>query len=43
MSEAKLVRKILRTLPKKFDIKVTTIEEAQDIDNLRVDELVGSL
>jgi hypothetical protein len=30
MSEEKLVRKILRSLPKKFDMKVTTIEEAQD-------------
>jgi hypothetical protein len=30
MSEEKLVRKILRSQPKKFDIKVTSIEEAQD-------------
>ncbi|MCI18307.1 gag-pol polyprotein, partial [Trifolium medium] len=43
MSEEKLVRKILRSLPKKFDMKVTTIEEAQDISNMKVDELVGSL
>lgn len=28
MSEEKLVRKILKFLPKKFDIKVAAIEEA---------------
>ena len=43
MSEEKQVRKIPRSLPKKFDMKVTTIEEPQDISNMRVDELVGSL
>jgi len=37
------VRKILRSLPKRFDMKVTTIEEAQDISSLKVDELIGSL
>ena len=43
MSEEKLVRKILRSLPKRFAMKVTAIEEAQDICNLKVDELIGSL
>ena len=43
MSEEKLVRKILRSLPKKFDMKVTAIEEAQDIKDMKVDELMGSL
>ncbi|KAK2359745.1 hypothetical protein QL285_085090 [Trifolium repens] len=43
ISEEKLVRKILRSLPKRFDMKVTTIEEAQDISNMRVSELIGSL
>src|SRR4030066_617462 len=43
MSENKLVRKILRSLPKRFDMKVTAIEEAQDISNMKVDELIGSL
>ena len=41
--KAKLVRNILRSLPKRFDMKVTSIEEAQDINNLKVDELMGSL
>ena len=43
MSEEKLVRKILRSFPKKFDMKVTSIEEAQYIFKMRVDKLVGSL
>jgi len=43
MSDENLVRKILRSLPKKFDMKVTGIEEAQNISSLKVDELTGSL
>jgi len=43
MSEEKLVRKILRSLPKKYDMKVTAIEEAQDIGKMKVDELIRSL
>src|ERR1044072_8702930 len=43
MSNEKLVRKILRSLPKRFAMKVTAIEEAQDITVLQVDELIGSL
>ncbi|XP_057439907.1 uncharacterized protein LOC130731662 [Lotus japonicus] len=43
MSEEKLLRKILRSLPKRFQMKVTAIEEAQDISSLKVDELIGSL
>jgi len=42
-SDEKLVRKILRSLPKRFDMKVTTIEEAQDISSMKLDELIGSL
>ena len=30
-------------MPKKFDMKVTTIEEAQYLSILKVDELIGSL
>jgi len=43
ISDEKLVRKILRSLPKKFDMKVTSIEEAQNISSLKVNELIGSL
>lgn len=41
--EEKLVRKVLRALPKKFDMKVTAIEEAKDIALMNVDELFGLL
>ena len=43
ISDEKLVRKILRSLRKRFDMKVTDVEEAQDISNMKVDELIGSL
>jgi len=43
ISDEKLVGKILRSLPKRFDIKVIAIEEAQDIPSMKVDELIGSL
>ncbi|PNX84707.1 gag-protease polyprotein, partial [Trifolium pratense] len=43
MSEEKLVTKILRSLPKRFDMKVTAVEEANDISEMKVDELIGSL
>ncbi|KAK2426944.1 putative mitochondrial protein [Trifolium repens] len=43
VSDEKLSRKMLRSLPKRFDMKVTAIEEAQDIANMKIDELVGSL
>src|ERR1044072_9485117 len=43
MTNENLVRKILRSLPKRFSMKVTTIEEAQDISKMQVDELIGSL
>jgi len=43
VSDEKLVRKILRSLPKRFDMKVTAIEEAQDISSLKVEELIRSL
>ncbi|TYK21443.1 gag-pol polyprotein [Cucumis melo var. makuwa] len=41
--ESKIVSKVLRSLPRKFDMKVTAIEEAQDIMTLKLDELFGSL
>ena len=43
ISDEKLVRKILRSLPKRFKMKVTAIEEAQDISSLKVDEFIESL
>ena len=41
--DEKLVRKILGSLPKRFDMKVIAIEEAQDIPNMKINELIGSL
>jgi len=43
ISDEKLVRKILRSLPKRFDVKVSAIKDAQDISSTKVDELIGSL
>ncbi|XP_057432426.1 uncharacterized protein LOC130725194 [Lotus japonicus] len=43
MSDEKLVRKILRSVTSKFAMKVTAIEEAQDISGMKVDELIGSM
>nr|KJB15092.1 hypothetical protein B456_002G159800 [Gossypium raimondii] len=42
-SNSKLVRKVLRSLFKKFSIKVISIEEAKKIKTMRIDELLGSL
>ena len=33
IAESKIVRKILRSLPERFHTKITTIEEAKDIDH----------
>jgi RNA-binding protein YhbY len=43
VSNVKLIKKILRSLPKRFKIKVTTIEESKDTDSMKIEELVGSL
>ena len=40
---SKIVRKILRSLPESFRVKVTAIEESKDLDDIKVQELVGSL
>ena len=37
-------KKILRSLPrKKFEAKITSIEESKDLTTMRTDELIGSL
>ena len=43
LSEERMVRKMLRSLPKMFDMKVTTIEEVHDIGVLKLENLVSSL
>jgi hypothetical protein len=42
VSDVKLIRKILRYLPERFRIKVTTIEESKDLEEMKIEELVGS-
>jgi hypothetical protein len=42
-SKVKLIRKILRSLPEHFRIKVTTIEERKDLEEMKIEELVGSV
>ena len=41
--ESKIVRKILRSLPERFHAKIIAIEEARDIDQIPLTELVGNL
>lgn len=41
--DAELIKNILKSLPERFRIKVTTIEESKDLDNMKMEELVGSL
>ncbi|CAM8908352.1 unnamed protein product [Rhodiola kirilowii] len=43
MSEEKLVRKVLRSLPKRYAMKALAVKEAQDVTTMRLDELMGSL
>ena len=41
--EPKIVRKVLKSLPKRFHAKITAIEESKDIDKIPLTELVGNL
>ena len=41
--DSKVIRKILRSLPESFRAKVTVIEESKDLDEIKVQELIGSL
>ena len=43
MEDSKIVRKILRSLPESFHVKVTAIEESKDLNDIKVQELIGSL
>ena len=40
--DSKVVRKILRSLPESFQAKVIGIEESEDLDEIKVQELVSS-
>ena len=39
----KIVRNVLRSIPKRFHAKITAIEESKDIDKIPLTELVGNL
>ena len=41
--DSKIVKKILRSLLESFCAKVTTIEESKDLNDVKVQELIGSL
>jgi hypothetical protein len=43
ISDVKLIQKILRSLREHFRIKVTTIKESKNLEELKIEELVGSL
>ena len=42
IEDAKVVRKILRSLPESFRAKVTAIEKSKDLDEIKIQELIGS-
>lgn len=42
ISNGEMVRKILRSLPSEYDLKVTAIEESKDLTTLDLNELMGS-
>ena len=41
--DSKIMRKILQSLPESFRAKVTAIKESKDLDDIKVQELIGSL
>ena len=43
IEDAKVVRKILRSLSESFCAKVTATEESKDLDEIKIQELIGSL
>ena len=43
IKDAKVMRKVLRSLPESFRTKVTAIEESKDLDKIKIQEIIGSL
>jgi hypothetical protein len=43
ITDQPIVEKVLRSLPKKFEMVVTTILESKDLSCFSTDELIGSL
>lgn len=42
-SDVKLVRKILRSIPNRFNKNVIVVGESEDISTIKVDEMIGLL
>ena len=43
ISKPKIVRKVLKSLPERFHVKITAIEELKDIDKIPLTKLVSNL
>jgi hypothetical protein len=43
VSDVKLIKNILKSLPEHFKIKATSTEESKDLDSMKIEEFVGSL
>lgn len=43
ISEAKILRKVMRSQPERFRPKVITIEKSRDVNAIKIEKLVGSL
>jgi hypothetical protein len=43
VSNTKLIKRILRFLPERFNMKVTAIEESRNVETMKLEELVGNL
>ena len=41
IKKREVVEKVLRTLPMKYDSKVSTLEEQDDLEHMTVDEIHG--
>jgi hypothetical protein len=41
IKESVIVQKVLRSLPMIFDFKISTLEEREDLDSIRLEELHG--
>ena len=42
VSDTKIIKKVMRSLPKRFRIKVTTIESCTDLETMRIEQLVSA-